>query len=190
MSPKLLISAFSLFGVALLLFAATACTEMFYSDSANANRQGNRARQEAVRSMKISSAEAPAARLLSGEELVSLLAGKSHISEYRKRARDPKPYFTIYDYFGADGSYIGRDTYARRTTDYQHVGRWAVNGTSLCIAASEEHCYSIRLEDNGAIQYWVNEPGNQFDGLITRVVTIVRTGLQQPEYVSDPSAFR
>ena len=180
--------------MAMLALALSACTEMFYSDSANANRQAAQARQEALRAMKLSSAQAPAARQISGAALVELLAGKSHVSEFRKRTGDAKPYLTTYDYFGADGSYIGRDTYSRRTPEYQEVGLWTVNGTSLCIVIraprADEHCYSIRLAADGTIQYWIHKPGDPFDGLLTREVTIVRPGLQPPEYASDPSAFR
>ena len=195
MQPRSFVTnAFRTFGVALLLLATGACTEMFYPDAVNSSRQAEQARKEALRSMKLSSAQTSEGRLLSGEELVSLLAGKSHVSEYRKSVDDSKPYLTSYDYFGADGSYIGSDTYSRRTTDYQDVGRWVVNGTSLCIVLvsprTDEQCYTIRLEDNGAIQYWINKPGDPFDGLLTRTVTIIRPGLQQPEYSSDPSAFR
>lgn len=51
-------------------------------------------------------------------------------------------------------------------------------------------CYTIRVAPDGAIQYWIHKPGDPFHGLFTRNVKIVRKGLQEPEYISDPAAFR
>lgn len=195
MSVKpLLESVLRALGTAMLLLSAAACTEMFRSDAVNSSRQANQAREQALHSMKLSSEQASPARSVSGAELVTLLAGKSHVSEYRKRIGDPKPYLTTYDYYGADGSYLGSDTHARRTVGYQDLGRWSVNGETLCIALTapraDEKCYSIKLEANASVQYWINKPGDPTNGLLTRVVRIVRPGLQQPEYASHPSDFR
>lgn len=177
-----------------LALMTTACTDMLHSDAENAGRRSAQARQEALNAMKLSSAQAVAAASVSGQALVRLLAGNTHVEAYRKRSGDPKPYLTTYDYYGLDGSFVGRDTHSRRTIDYQDLGRWSVDGNVLCVIVqsieAEENCYTVRLMANGAIQYWIYKPGDPFDGLLTRIVNIVRPGLQEPEYVSDPAAFR
>jgi hypothetical protein len=170
---------------------AMGCAEMRYSDSQNAGRQSEKARQAALASMKVSSSQAEAAQQVTGPALAQLLSGNTHVQAFRKRSEDPKPFLTRYDYYAPDGTYIGSDTHARRTTQYQEVGRWKVTEQVLCIARhSDEACYTIRLASSGAVQYWIYKPGDPFHGLLTRNIRDVRSGLQQPEYVSDPADFR
>jgi len=180
--------------VALQLGMMAACTDMFYSDAQNAGRKSEEARQAALRSMKLSSTQADAAKQMKGQALVQLLSGSTHVEAYRKRSDDVKPYLTSYDYYGPDGTFISRDTHSRRTIDYQDIGSWKVDVDTLCITIqsrpSEQNCYTIRLAPDGAIQYWIRKPGDPFDGLFTRNVRIVRKGLQEPEYISDPAVFR
>lgn len=174
-----------------LALLTIACTDMLYSDNQNAGRRSAEARQDAQRSMKLASSQAAAARPMAGQALVQLLSGNTHVEPYRKRTEDSKPYLTHYNYYGPDGTFIGRDTYSRRTVGYQDVGRWKVSADTLCIGLrSDESCYTIRLAPDGAIQYWIHKPGDMFHGLLTRNVKIVRPGLQEPEYISDPAAFR
>jgi len=144
--------------------------------------------------MQLSSSQAETAQPMEGPALVQLLSGNTHVNAFRKRSEDIKPYITYYDYYGPDGTFIGRDTHSRRTVNYQDVGSWKVSADSLCISVQsiqeEESCYTIRLAPDGVIQYWIHKPGDPFHGLLTRNVEIVRRGLQEPEYISDPAAFR
>jgi hypothetical protein len=184
---------FCIAAIGFLSLATTACTEMFRSDAENFSRQADRSRQRALQSMKLSSAQQPAGKAVAGDTLLKLLSGKSHIREYRKRIDDARPYVTTYDYFGPDGTFIVRDTHGRRTAEYQEMGKWTVNGGVLCIVVPsyvDKKCYSIRIEPAGKIQYWIHNPGDPFDGLASAGVSIVRPGLQEPEYISDPADFR
>lgn len=188
-------SIFTRFGAAvavtLLLAMIAACTDMLYSDAQNEGRKSAKEREAALRSMKLSSTQADVAEQIKGHALVQLLSGNTHVKAYRKRSDDIKPYITYYDYFGPDGTFINRDTRSRRTIDYQVIGSWKVDADTLCITQqSEQNCYTIRLAPDGAIQYWIRKPGDPFDGLFTLNVKIVRKGLQDPEYISDPAAFR
>jgi hypothetical protein len=184
----------TLLAIALPLALLAACTGMFFSDAQYSAKQSAEARERARRSMEISSSQAAAAEAVAGEALVGLLSGKSHISEYRKRAKDAQPYFTSYDYYAPDGSFLRRDTHARRAEGYQEVGTWTVDGDTLCISIPSRgpapDCYTLRLAPDGTIQYWIRKSGDEFDGLLTRNVTIVREGPQAPEYTSDPADFR
>jgi hypothetical protein len=153
-----------------------------------------RLQREALSGARRASAQAPPAREVGGDELHRLLAGKTHIKEYRKQAGDPKPYLTTYDYFGPDGAYTSRDTHSKRVPEYEGRGRWEVAGDILCLTGKrvEERtaCYRIRLSDAGMVQYWNHQPGEDADGLLASIVSIIRPGLQTPEYTSDPADFR
>ncbi len=155
------------------------------SDSANALRKNARRRSEALRGAKLASAQAPAASAVEGEALVRLLADRTHVKEYRKRAGDAKPYLTTYDYFGPDGVHISSDTHSKRTDGYEDRGRWEVAGDLLCITTTrfgeKTSCYRIKLSEGGTIQYWNHQPGEETDGLLASIVSIVRPGLQAPE---------
>lgn len=167
--------------------------DLLHSDAENAGRRSEQARKEAAKAMKQASLEAPAAQAVDGDALVKLLAGKSHVQAYVKSSGG-RPYFTIYDYFAPDGRFTARDTYSKRSPEYQGKGHWRVDKDVLCITTESEDteagCFKIRLASDGAIQYWIHEPGGQFDGLFTKNITDVRLGQQEPEYDSDPASFR
>jgi hypothetical protein len=100
-NPMKTLSVLALQGVAVVAVAATAagCAELMRSDSANALHRNARANEEALAAAKAATRQAGAARPVAGDELVKLLSGKTHVREYRKRASDAKPYFTVYEYF-------------------------------------------------------------------------------------------
>ena len=175
-------------------FAMTGCADMLRSDNANAQRQSVRANAAALEASKTASSQALPATPVSGDALVRLLSGNTHVSEYRKQMSDAKPYFTLYQYYGPDGVFIVRDTYSRSTLPYQAVGRWRVTGDVLCVTEyngpGSEGCFTAKLQANGVIQFWHHKPGDAFHNLITSSVSIVRPGLQTPEYMTSPSAYR
>jgi len=189
---------FALIAVAVVvLFAAAAvvgCGEAFRSDSANALRQNKRDRDARQRGNEAASRTAPPATAVRGEALVSLVSGKSHVAEYRKRSSDAKPYLTTYQYFRPDGVVVFSDTHSKRTPEYQTKGTWNVQEDRLCVTGESwdpgEFCYEVRVAADRSIQMWLRKPGDPLDGLLASNVTIVRSGPQVPEYQSDPAAFR
>jgi len=164
---------------------ALAACDMLRSDSANAMHGWRQQRDEALRGNRIASRQAAPATPVGGDALVRLLAGKTHVHEYVKQI-GARPYLITYDFYRADGGYIALDTSSRREAASEPVGRWRVERDVLCISTppdSEDRCYKIRLQADGAIQYWIHKPGDDFDGLITSQVSIVRDGLQQPAVI-------
>lgn len=178
----------------LICLAAGGCAEMLRSDNANAQLQSARANRDVLAASKTASSQALPATPVSGDTLVRLLSGNTHVSEYRKQVSDARPYFTLYQYYGPDGVFIVRDTYSRSTLPYQAVGRWRVNADVLCVTENNgpgsEACFTVRQQANGVIQFWHHRLGDALHNLITSSVSIVRPGLQTPEYVTPPSAYR
>ncbi|MEQ1686765.1 MAG: hypothetical protein ABL916_24190 [Burkholderiaceae bacterium] len=178
----------------LAAMALSGCVEMLYSDNANAQRQRAAERNEALAGNREASRQALPAQALSGEALQRLLAGKTHVNEYRRRVEDSKPYYTVYDHFHPDGSFQSINTSWRSDPATASVGRWKVAGEVLCITEmngdSQDHCFTIRQEASGAIQYWIHQPGDPFHGLITSRVHLVRDGPQTPEFATVGSPFR
>ena len=175
-----------------LLFSG--CTDMLRSDSANAARKSNQARQAAVVSNQSASRQAAPAQAVQGDALVQLLAGKSHISEFRKRSEDSQPYFVSYGFFQRSGAFVASDTYSQHSPGYYTHGTWQVSGPLLCITGMDgnplEQCFTVRVESGGAVQYWIHNPGDPFHGLITARVQLVRDGQQVPAFLSTPAQMR
>lgn len=185
----------------LLLYAGvtalSGCVEIMSSDSANFARQSAQARQAALVGNRQASQQAAPARMLAGEELTRLLAGKSHVSEYRKASSgisDAQPYYAEYTYFSPDGRYLWLNTYEQNNPATTPWGTWQVNGEVLCVTQQrgevEPHCYTLRLQADGTVQYWTHKPGDPFHGLLSARVEIVREGLQTPTFVTSTSQLR
>lgn len=180
--------------VAIITIAAFSGCASLRSDSANALHESARANRDALIGNQAASSQAAAAQPLSGDVLIRMLSGNSHVNEFRKEVLDVKPYFTSYHYFRPDGVYIVRDTYSRRTSGYEAVGSWQVQQNLLCVSetseAKESNCFTLKVTANGVIQYWIHKPGDPFHGLLTSNVGIVRPGLQTPEYVTTQAMYQ
>ncbi len=174
---------------------ATSGCEMMYSDNANFARQRAHANSAALVTNQDASRVAAPAQAVTGDALRLLLSGNSHVQEYRKAIDDTKPYFTTYTYFSPDGAYISRDTYSQRTAEYEATGTWSLKENLLCVVVStafrdEPSCYTLKVAANGVIQYWIHNPGNEWHNVITMNVSIVRSGLQTPEYATTREAYQ
>lgn len=176
------------------VMALSGCMEMFRSDAGNFGHQRAQARASAVAVNRQASQQAAPARRLAGEELTRFLAGKSHVSEFRRATSDAQPRYAEYVYFGPDGRYLWLNTYEQRDPATTTWGTWQVNGEVLCVTQqrgeAEPQCYTLRLEAGGTVQYWTHQPGDPFHGLLTARVTDVREGPQTPSFVSSPAQMR
>jgi hypothetical protein len=162
------------------------CTDMLRTDSANFAIKSDQNRQRALASNRLASQQAAPAKLLAGADLARTLAGKSHVSEFRKASSDTRPYYAEYVYFSPDGRYLWLNTYEQRDPKTTAWGTWRVDGEVLCVTqqrnVSTPSCYTLRQEAGGALQYWTHNPDDAFHGLLTARVTIVREGPQTPAF--------
>lgn len=191
-SAKQLGAATAIAVLVTVAIALNGCSAM-RTDSANAARQNEKARHDALIGGRTATRQAESAQPVADDALRRLLSGNSHVSEYRRAVADAKPYFTSYQFFRPDGAYIVRDTYSRRTEGYEAVGKWRVNKNVLCVdethSTNEPECYTIRVTTKGVIQYWTHKPSDPFHELISLSVSIVRPGLQTPEYITTSAMY-
>lgn len=173
------------------LTSLSGCMELLRSDAANAGHRNAEARQEALQGNRLASQQAAPAQKLAGEALTRILTGKSHISEYRKFTSDAQPYYAVYAYYAPDGQYLWLNTYELRDPATTPWGTWQVSGEVLCVTQQRgevaPNCYTLRLQPDGTVQYWMHQPGDPFHGLLTATVSIIRKGPQTPAFVSSPS---
>ena len=63
--------------------------------------------------------------------------------------------------------------------------RWRVDGPRLCVLnhafSQDEKCYSIAVAPDGAVQFFIDEPGSEYHGLLTSVVRTIYDGPPRPE---------
>jgi hypothetical protein len=186
-------------GLLCLLLAAAAaalsgCVEMMSSDASNFGRKSAQARQAALVGNRLASQQAARARGLAGEELSRFLAGKTHVSEYRKATSDAQPYYAEYVYFSPDGRFLWLNTYEQNNPATTAWGTWQVKGDVLCVTQqrgdAEPRCHTVRLQADGTVQYWTHQPGDAFHGLLSARVSIIREGPQTPAFVTPWAQMR
>ena len=166
------------------------CIELLRSDAANAGHRNAEARQDALQGNRLASQQAAPAQRLAGEALTRLLSGKSHVSEYRKSTAHAQPFYAVYAYYRPDGQYLWLNTYDKRDPVTTLWGTWQVSGEVLCVTQQRgettPYCYTLRLQPDGTVQYWIHKPGDPFHGSLTTHVSIIRDGPQTPAFVSMP----
>jgi hypothetical protein len=47
--------------------------------------------------------------------------------------------------------------------------------------SQDEHCYTLAVAPDGAVQFFIDEPGSEYHGLLTSVVRIVYEGPPRPD---------
>jgi hypothetical protein len=163
---------------ALLLFVLTACQ---YGDGAAFSREWEKDRQRRIKEMKAATAEQDRGRAVAGEELRALVSGRTHVFEYGSDPQGKQGRYVEYEYFRPDGAFVFQSTSMQREPAAND--RWRVDGNRLCIVntwlTSEEHCFQLALLPNGRIQYFIDKPGDQTHGLLTKVTNTVQEGPPQ-----------
>ena len=166
---------------AVLLLLLAGCQ---YGDGAAFSREWERERQRRIKSMKAATAEQARGRAIVGEELTALVSGKTHVFEYGSDPLGKRGRYVEYHYFRPDGRYVFLNTMLQSDPEGKPEDRWRVDGSRLCTIntwfSSDEHCFAIALLPNGRVQYYIDEPGDQTHGLLTKVTNAVQDSAPVP----------
>ena len=160
----------------LLLFPACEATR---SDAVNASRAAERARRQNLRELRQASAAIPRGTPVSGAALVAALEGRTHIFVFGRRSKVAQANFTESFHFvpGGEMAYTNNEW---APSPNRAADRWRVEGERLCILINGyshvEKCYTIASDGAGRIQYFIADPGDESDGLLTRVTDEIRDG--------------
>jgi hypothetical protein len=168
----------------LAVVALSAC-DALYSDSENFQRRARAEREVRLAGMRAATAQTPAGRRLEGEELRGLLAGKTHVSVFEQTPSGRHARYVEYRYYAAGGPFVYMNTeWATDPAGNPH-DHWRVDGARLCVLnhafGEDEHCYAVALAADGAVQFFIDDPGSEYHGLLTSVVRIVYDGPPRPE---------
>ncbi len=151
-----------------------------FGDNAAYQRQSEKERRSRIRGMEAATEQTRRGRDIEGEELRALVSGKTHISEYeRGPGGTPGPYIE-YSHFRPDGFFIYMNSQWALDPNGNAGDSWRVDGNQLCILntslTSSELCYRLAVTAAGKIQYYIFRPGDDTDGLLTKIPDRVLNG--------------
>jgi hypothetical protein len=169
----------------LLAVVALAGCEAFSSDNANFQRRARAEREERLAGMRAATEQTPAGRRLDGDALRDLLQEKTHVSVFEMDPSGRRTRYVEYRYYAAGGRFVYLNNEWAVDPAGNPEDRWRVDGSRVCVLnhafGQDEHCYQIAVAPDGAVQFYIDDPGSQYHGLLTSVVRIVYDGPPRPE---------
>ena len=167
-----------------LVMAATLGCEAFRSDAENFSRQRDAERARAVAGMRAATRQTARGAGVAGDALTRTVSGRTHIFVYGMAPGGRAGRYVEYSYFRPDGRFVYRNTDWATSPDGRDGDHWRVDGERLCVLngafSADEHCYRLATQPDGRIQYYVADPGNEADRLLTKVTDRVIEGPPDP----------
>ena len=155
-----------------------------YGDGAAAQRAHRRESERRAADMAAATRQTDRGADLAGEAIVAAVSGKTWVSRYGSFPDGKRGDYLLYRHFREDGAFVATDNYLNSRVDPASGDTWKVDGPRLCIVwhsfSQDPHCYRTARAANGALQVYVDEPGSQYDKLLTMVISEVLDGPAPP----------
>src|SRR5262245_48233203 len=163
------------------LFAATPLWACYPgSDAESFHREWEKDRQRRIAAMREATRTTPAGRRVEGAALQQLLSGRTHVFIYGTTPDGRRQRYVEFTTFRAGGQFVYRNTLWAVDPNGRPDDHWRVDGKRLCILNSAfsqvEQCYTLAVRDDAQVQYFIDRPGDQTDGLLTKVTSEVHEG--------------
>lgn len=166
--------------IALVALVVLAGCEVFHSDSENLVRQQRAERERRIAGMRTATQQAAPGRRLTGDALAVAVRGRTHIFAYAVAPGGTARRYVEYSFFRADGHFVYRNSQWATDPDGREGDRWRVSDEDLCVVSGEftpdERCYALTALPDGRVQYFIHAPGDETDGLLTKVTDEIRDG--------------
>jgi hypothetical protein len=166
-----------------LLVPVLGC-EAFRSDAENFSRQRRAERARAVVEMRAATQQTTRGADVAGDALGRLVSGRTHVFEYGTAPGGRAERYVEYSYFRPDGRFVYRNTHWATSPDGRDGDHWRVEGARLCVLngsfSADERCYRLAEQADGRVQYYVAEPGDEADGLLTKITNRIIDGPPDP----------
>jgi hypothetical protein len=170
--------------LAVLLLTSLVGCEAFRSDAENFARQRRAERGRAASAMRAATQQTTRGTDVAGDALGKLVSGKTHVFEYGTAPGGRAERYVEYSYFRPDGRFVYRNTQWATAPDGRDGDHWRVDGPRLCVLngsfSADEHCYRLARQSDGRVQYYVAEPGDETDGLLTKITNRIIDGPPDP----------
>jgi len=152
-----------------------------YGDGASYARAARRDREARAAAMAQATRAMPRGTDLVGADLVRALSDRTWVSRYASFPNGSRGKYVLYRSFLSGGRFVALDNFLDRRVDPGSADSWKVEGPRICILwssfdPSAPHCYRVARSGDGAFQVYVDEPGGEFDGLLTFVIHEVLEG--------------
>lgn len=163
--------------LALLLAGALGCWE---SDNETFHRARERERRSRLAGMRSATREIERGRDLAGDELSKFLVDSTQVSVFDRAPSGQAMRYVEHCYFASDGRFVYHNTIWAREPEGREGSRWWIEGPRLCILnldmSRDPACYAIALRPDGRPQYYIDRPGDESHGLLTKIPTAVHRG--------------
>ncbi len=134
--------------------------------------------------MREATATSPRGTGVAGEELRRLVAGRTHESVFARTPSGEARRYVERSYFAPDGRFVYTNSLWARDPEGRDGARWRVDDARLCILnpamTSDEQCYTLAVRRDGRVQYFIDAPGQETHGLLTKIPTAVHDGQLPP----------
>lgn len=159
--------------LALLALSLGGC--VLKSDAEHSYDPNRRERAEDLRLMQRNTQNTPRGSDLAGEALLAAVRGKTLVNRYPPARDDTRGAYVMRQHFAPDGLFVfGEEPRRMHWPSSDDVAfRWRVEGARLCIkgppAQNRRRCYRMARAGDGALQWFIDDPDDEFDGQLTIV---------------------
>lgn len=132
--------------------------------------------------MRTSTAGIPRGRDLEGDELKRAFADRTIVRRYRRTPTGERADYVVYEYFLADGRFAVVENWTRPPLPVEALegDYWSVSGPRLCYRHArhypEPRCFRVTEGRGGELQFYLDKPGSEFDGLLESIEVEILQG--------------
>jgi hypothetical protein len=169
--------------LALVVAGVLGC-EALRSDAENYAREQRAERARRLAGMQAATEQTAHGTNVAGDALVELVSGRTHVFVYSTSPGGRAERYVEWSYFRPDGRFVYRNSQWAIAPEGRDGDRWRVDGDRLCVLnqamSSDEHCYRLAVQAEGRVQYYIAAPGDDADGLLTKITDAVTEGPPKP----------
>ncbi len=144
-----------------------------YGDAAHASRQHRKEVERRTADMRVATNQVTRGADLVGAALVEALTGRTMVQRYASFPDGRRGEFLQYRHFAADGSLQVVDNWLEPSGGEPRGDWWKVEGARICTLhhafSQTPSCYRVARARDGALQWYVDNPGLEYHGLLTIV---------------------
>lgn len=151
-----------------------------YGDGAYEARKHRQEVERRTHGMRLATQQTERGQDLAGEALVQALSDKTLVKRFETFPNGKRGDYVSYTYYRAGGEYVLIDNWIQPRWEADNPDRWTVEGARLCVMdegwSSTPRCYRVARAADGALQFYVDDPEEPYDTLLTSVVREVLDG--------------
>lgn len=175
---KLLLIASAIAVAAVVAFVLTGCTLL--SDNEFAQKNNQRDIRERTAAARAVTARTPRGDDLAGAALESALAGRTLVLRYGAFPDGKAGDHVVYQYFRPDGRFVVVDNWLAPSMEPEGDDYWDVSGPRVCFLnyrrSGRVRCFRVAQATDGSLQFYTDETGKPYDGLLESVVYEILDG--------------